>query len=220
MVIEGPAMRGRVYCAALCAAAAAIGMAGCSSNDTLVYAERSSFKLGIIVGENPATPLQVNIGLKNTVVGVVPPKQPRTSENKPRGDAANLLAGVDITYARPDITKPVEIFTGGRLEIGTHFATGRAAEALSKDANKTNQFITGSEGPAPASADVQARRANAADFVRTLSNPQRDQMAAALGVETGAKALSGILEAIANANTKASFDRIAQKIDILFGRKI
>jgi hypothetical protein len=69
-------------------------------------------------------------------------------------------------------------------------------------------------------AALQARRENAANFVKTLKQNQLDELAKSLGLAPGTKAQVEILRTIAGAQTTPAFDRFAQKLKILFGKEV
>ncbi|HEY7608214.1 MAG TPA: hypothetical protein VIF14_03200, partial [Alphaproteobacteria bacterium] len=111
---------------------------GCT--DTLFFAERSSFKLGIHVNDNPVTPLQVNAGAKRTVIALAPPLAVRKEGNRDRpvGEAVNLFSGFDLQYDKPETW--ASPFTG-TLTIKTQFASGAAAVALADKPAVVKQLI-------------------------------------------------------------------------------
>jgi hypothetical protein len=113
------------------------------------------------------------------------------------------------------------------LTSGQFFATGQAAEALASKERIRGAFVDLArtsivsvvKSRGLAAPELQVRRKNAADFVRSLSLPDRDRLAQALDLRTGPQATGDIQVAIAQAVTVAEFDVIAQKIELLFGRK-
>lgn len=106
---------------------AAMAFALTACENTLIYAERTGFNLAIYANENPATPLEVNGGLKRSVVGLVPPtkvkKENETSsgESRAEGEAVSMFSGFRLTYDEGE--GPF----AGDLSIRTQFASGVAA---------------------------------------------------------------------------------------------
>ena len=72
----------------------------------------------------------------------------------------------------------------------------------------------------PVSKELQIRRRQAANFVKTLDQAKLDSLAVALGAKTGDEALVAILRAISQAQTAKDFDVIAQQINVLFDKEI
>jgi hypothetical protein len=67
---------------------------------------------------------------------------------------------------------------------------------------------------------LQARREQAAAFVKTLNQSQLDALAKSLGLSTGANAQVDILTAISKAQSTKGFDIIAQKLKVLFNKEV
>lgn len=112
----------------------AVLVAGCER--TLVYGERSGFNLGVRVDPAQSLPLEVNAGLKRSVVGLVPPSEP-SEPNRPKGEAVNMFSRFNIDYAENDAS----VF-GGKLTVSTAFASGQAAMAIAKrDADKARKMV-------------------------------------------------------------------------------
>jgi hypothetical protein len=102
---------------------------GCENN--LLFMERTGFNLSIRVNNDPTTPVEVNAGLKRSVVAAVPPTgDPVKTENGTRanGEAVSLISGYDLSY---DESKS-SLFAG-TLTIRTQFASGGAATAVAGD---------------------------------------------------------------------------------------
>lgn len=115
--------------------AAAFALSACGN--TLVFAERTGFNLAIQVNDDPATPVQVNAGLKRSVVGLVPPsktlKEETNKGSRADGEAVSMFSGFRLEYE--------EGATGlfqGDLSIRTQFASGMAARYIAgrKDAKQ------------------------------------------------------------------------------------
>lgn len=113
----------RVLIAGLCAAT----LAACG--DTLVYGERTGFNLAVEVNQDPSTPVNVNLGLHRTVVGVVPPvdteSEEQQGESRPSGEAVSMISGFDLS--NEDKTNQLD----PELQIRTQFASGEAAVEVS-----------------------------------------------------------------------------------------
>lgn len=154
-------------------------LAGCTSS--LVFFERSSLKLGVSVGEDPTTPVEVTVGLKRTVVSRVPPTQDG-EDGSAAGDAASLLADFDLAYDQSG--EPMLALTGN-LRIDTLFASGEAAKRLATDADATMRFLGFDE-------DAITRSASANDLLQSRSD--RDEIA-------------GLVSQLVSAEFKAEFDR-------------
>lgn len=182
---------------------------------TLVFTEQTAFKLGIEVNNDPTTPVQVTAGLKRSVVSATPPKMPLVEAegggSRPEGEAVSTLGWFDLVY---EDDSP---FTG-KLTIRTSFASGHAATKLATTPSGIAQVV-GVPVVGVASPELQERREQAADFVKSLEPEQVDQLATELGLAPGPQALGDVLAAIARANTTESFEGIAQAIRILFGQE-
>jgi len=70
----------------------------------------------------------------------------------------------------------------------------------------------------PVPAALQARRAQAAAYVKTREQRQLEVLARALDIPPGPNALEDILLAIARADSTPAFDRLAQTLAILWGK--
>lgn len=95
---------------------------------------------------------------------------------------------------------------------------GTSADASVKNDEAQKKIARLVVGPVP--PDLQDRREQAADFVKTLNQTQLDQLAGALDLKTGAQALLDILTAISAAETAETFEVIAQQLKILFGKDV
>ena len=103
-----------------------LGVAACG--DTLVYGERTGFNLSVEVGQDPATPVNVNIGLRRTVVSVVPPIDSEPGEDgqpHPNGEAVSMISGFELT------DQPRQNPLDPDLQIRSQFASGEAAVLVS-----------------------------------------------------------------------------------------
>src|SRR5882724_11099365 len=103
------------HAAALIVGALLLG--GCENN--LIFLERSGFNLAINVNDDPTTPVEVNAGLKRSIVALVPPTgDPVKTESGTRanGEAVNLVSGYDLGY-----TESQTSVLGGTLTIRTQF---------------------------------------------------------------------------------------------------
>jgi hypothetical protein len=111
---------------------------GCT--DTLYYGERSSFKLAIHVNDNPVTPLQVNAGVKRTVVAIAPPRGTRTQQGqqRPDGESVNLFSGFDLQYDAPQSwASPFS----GTVTIKAQFASGAAASIIARNPDAVDEVV-------------------------------------------------------------------------------
>lgn len=101
-------------------------LGGCQNN--LIFLEQSGFKLAISVNNDPTTPVEVNAGLKRSIVALVPSSgDPVKTDTGTRanGEAVNLVSGFDLTD-----TASANSALGGTLTIRTQFASGAAALAV------------------------------------------------------------------------------------------
>lgn len=115
----------------LVAAGVAASVAGCGR--TLVFAERDGVNLAIRTGTS-TTPLEVNFGLNRMVATIVPPAGEKNG--KPDGDAVSMFAGfqIDHTFDPKNPLNP-------DLEIGTQFASGKAATAIADKPRVVAQIV-------------------------------------------------------------------------------
>ena len=107
---------------------------------TLIYSERTGFKLGISVNDDPATPVEVNAGLKRTVVGFVPPREGVEESNgkkQAKGEAVSLFSGFKMEYEQ-NPGNPL----GGDLTVRTQFASGVAAINAANDPETVKNITT------------------------------------------------------------------------------
>lgn len=189
-------------------------MSGCQN--TLIFAERSSFKIGIHVNDNAVTPVEINAGFKRTVVALVPPSDdPDKTEagDRPHGEATNLVSGFALSYT----TTPGDWFNE-KLTIKSQFASGGAALIVTDD---TAKKILNVRIVSPVPEALQKRREAAAEFVKTSLTPaQLDTLANNLGRAPGANALINILDSISAAESQDAFTIIAQKLKLLFGKDV
>ncbi|MCB0833150.1 MAG: hypothetical protein KDC45_06785 [Bacteroidetes bacterium] len=112
---------------------------GCTQN--LVFGERTGFNLGISVNDEAAVPLEVNAGLKRSVVGLIPPKRERVDEDgnaTADDEAVSLLSGFDLKYDSNDTNA-----LAGTLVIQTRIASGIAAINLAGGQNATLRTSAG-----------------------------------------------------------------------------
>lgn len=188
---------------------------GCGN--TLIFAERASFKLGVQVNDNPVTPVEVNAGLKRSVIALVPPSEGLVESDKSqeaKGEAVNLVSGFNLRY------DPSETKLFGKLTIRSQFASGQAAYNLAGDTEAVNKIVK-VRLVRPVPEGLQKRREAAAAFVKTLSQPpELDALAKSLGKDGGANAQLNVLDAISAAETPEAFEIIAQKLKILFGKEV
>jgi len=106
--------------------------------NTLIYAERTGFNLGIAVNDDPSTPVHVNAGLKRTVVSVVPPRETGrtfTGASVPKADSVSMFSGFRLQYDQGDG------FFQGNLRIRTQFASGQAAINLADDVQAVRKIV-------------------------------------------------------------------------------
>ena len=119
---------GRVSVQSLLAGACMMGLAACG--DTLVYGERTGLNLAIEVNQDPETPVNVNLGLRRTVVSVVPAVDSESGEDgqsHPKGEAVSMISGFDLSDKERD--NPLD----PDLQIRTQFASGKAAVLVSEE---------------------------------------------------------------------------------------
>jgi hypothetical protein len=105
----------------------ALLLGACENN--LIFMERTGFNLAIRVNNDPTTPVEVNAGLKRSVVALVPPTGDpvkTATGTRANGEAVNLVSGYDLGY-----TESSTSLFAGTLAIRTQFASGAAAEAVS-----------------------------------------------------------------------------------------
>jgi hypothetical protein len=87
------------------------------------------------------------------------------------------------------------------------------AGAQSKQAEEKLDVVT------VVAADLQSKREAVAAYVKTLSQPQLDQLAAKLNLPIGSDALVEILQQISRATTAAKLDALTEQIKTLFGKE-
>ena len=112
-----------------------------SCERTLIYAERTGFKLGISVNDNPGTPVEVNAGLKRTLVGFVPPKegtQGSGADKTAEGEAVSMFSGFRMEYQDGTAAQPF----AGKLNIRTQFASGNAALAVASKPEIVTKIVS------------------------------------------------------------------------------
>jgi hypothetical protein len=190
-------------------------LAGC--NDTVIYGEREGFNLTISANESASSPIEVNAGLRRTMGALVPATSTTKVDNgqtRATGQAVSLLSGFDLAYE----PGTVNIF-GGRITIGTQFASGDAATTIGGNVAAANQIL-GVTQPGIASPELQLRREKAAALVKELTVADQKRLADSLGLESGADPAGKLLDAISAATTVASFDAIAQRVKILFNKDV
>lgn len=126
---------------------AALLLGACENN--LIFLERAGFNLSISVNDDPATPIEVNAGLKRVIVALVPPQgDPVKTETGARanGEAVTMVSGYDLHYAEAvtaaTATTPASTsWFGGTLTIRTQFASGVAAETLASNPKAVNKVV-------------------------------------------------------------------------------
>ena len=116
-----------------------ISLGGCG--DTLFYGERTGFNLAIRADAANSTPVEVNAGLRRSVVGVVPPLQHKETEDgskKPEGEAANMVSRFELLYVEGSLMNSL---FGGELVIQSRFASGEAAKNVAEEPGKVGAVI-------------------------------------------------------------------------------
>lgn len=172
-------------------ASIALVLAGCG--DTLIYGERTGFNMAVSVDATRSLPIEVNIGMRRSVVAAVPPLEgTNQADGKPQGDAVNMLSFFDLGY------KEEATGLGGDLTIGTQFISGKSAALfINPNDNKTGALsVDGAAAKAstinaalgvtpgrPLSEALQARLEKIATYVRTLSKEEATNLARTLGVD-------------------------------------
>jgi hypothetical protein len=83
-----------------CLACVGIMLAEAACQHTLVFTERTAFKLGIEVNDDPTTPVNVTAGLKRSVLSVTPPRDPdvvdESGQSRAEGEAVSMLSWFDL----------------------------------------------------------------------------------------------------------------------------
>jgi hypothetical protein len=192
-------------------------VSGCG--DTLFFAERESFKLAIHLNENPIAPLQVNAGVKRTVLTVAPPQGGITKTEggttQAEGDAVNMFSGFDLHYT-PSTGSPF----AGKLAIKTQFASGTAALAIASDPTLV-ETIMGAGRFVPLSPALVARKSAANKLLAAPgSQPKIDAIARDLKINPGAGARRRIEEQIRAARSDEAFKPIADALKKNLGQGI
>lgn len=108
-------------------------VAGCS--ETLTYGERSGFNLSIRSDAAENVPIEVNGGFQRRVVGLIPASG-RTQDGRPMGESVNMFSNFDLAYEENDTS-----LFGGKLTIGTSFASGKAATELAGNVSVVEQIV-------------------------------------------------------------------------------
>ena len=191
-------------------------LSGCG--DTLHFAERDSFKLGIHVADNPVLPLQVTAGVKRTAVVIAPPKggvvKDGSGRSRAEGDAVNMFSGFDIKYEKQ--SSPF----GGKLGIKTQFASGKAAIAIATSPDLA-EAVMGLGGFRPLPREMLPRTQAALDAVLTTTDDTKlKNLAKALNVPPDGLAQDRIALVIRKARTKAEFEPIAKAIKQHLGKDV
>jgi len=112
-------------------------LTGC--NDTVIYGEREGFNLTISANESASSPIEANAGLRRTMGALVPATSTAKTDNgqtRATGQAVSLLSGFDLAYE----PGTVNVF-GGKITIGTQFASGDAATAIGGNVPVANQIM-------------------------------------------------------------------------------
>lgn len=135
-------------------------------------------------------------------------------QTRATGQAVSLLSGFDLAYE----PGTVNIF-GGKITIGTQFASGDAATTIGGNVAAANQILNVAQ-PGIASPELQVRRENAAAIVKGLSPADQRRLADSLGLESGPDPEGNLLDVISAATTVASFEVIAQRVKILFNKDV
>lgn len=116
----------------------AMAVSGCTK--TLFFMEQSSTKLGIAVGNDPTSPLEVTAGVKRKVLSVTPPKEPARSDEQgnriPTGEPVSVVSRFDLSYAG-SAAGPF----GGKLTITNAFASGEAGRLVAGSAPATARLL-------------------------------------------------------------------------------
>ena len=97
-------------------------------------------------------------------------------------------------------------------------AINNLAENAGAQSKQADQDLKDLQVVGPVDPALQTRRANAADYVKTLTIDQRKMLATAMTIPTQDDPLRDILLAIAAAQKPDQFDPIAQEIKVLFGK--
>lgn len=197
----------------------ALALNGCS--DTLVYVERTAFSLAAVnFSGDVDEPINVNIGLRRSVIALAPPIGGRIESDSllggqktPEGEATSMFSGFKLAY---------DPMTGtgltGDLTIRTQFASGGAALEISGEPQIVKQIMD-VDFVVPASPALQDRRTAAARFLDTgeLGPEEINALARAIGEQPGLHAKTNVKRAIAMADPR-EFDFITQKLEVMFGR--
>ena len=149
---------GRLRVLGLLAGFCIMGLAACG--DTLVYGERTGYNLAIEVNQDPETPVNVNLGLRRTVVSVVPPvatESGQGGQSRPKGEAVSMISGFFLSDI--DSENPLQL----DLRIRSQFASGNAAV-----------LVSGNPDVVRAIADVDFQRS--ADFVSLATRNRVDRL--------------------------------------------
>ena len=142
---------------------------------------------------------------------------------------ATMVAGRKETLVKirqAQTGTPAEYSLGAALnDLETYYNAGSIPAALTQIAETSGAAAKKADaelkslGVVVAVSDVlQKRRAAAATYVKSLTPAERATLAKSLGITGPADPVAEVLGAIATADTEAKFDRIAQTINVLFGR--
>ncbi len=116
-------IRFRFFCLLL----AAITLSGCVA-DSVVFHERTQFGLNVEARPELNTPVSLNMAYNRNLVAVVPSKNEEDAKNNNSDDeAVSLLSTFGMDYKQGQI-----LLIGSEVFIHNHFATGKAAELLTK----------------------------------------------------------------------------------------
>ena len=192
-----------------------VSLAGCS--DTLVFMERTSVSIASVnLNENAGEPLELNFGLRRSIVTFAPPVggvEILERELVPEGDAVSMLSGFQLAYYRPD-----DESISADLSIATQFVSGRAASSLAMSPKATGELLD-VEFLVPVDDELQKRRVEAYQFLgEDVTSDQQaiDALAVAIGEESGQGARDSVRTRILNANER-EFKAISQRMEIVLG---
>lgn len=183
-----------------------------SCGDALVYGERTGFNLSLRADPSTSKPIEVNAGLRRSVVAIVPPKHMESQQDgsaTAAGEAVNMFSRFELSYDESETS-----LFGGTLAIQSRFASGQAAVKLAPDANKVTQILK----PAPVTplTDSAANIAiKISQFINGLSADQAKAAAATLSVDDSPDAKLNIRRFIAKQDNEG-VEQTRRKLLILF----
>lgn len=131
----------------LCMIALAACLPACT--DTIVFGAQREIDVAIVVNEDVAEPVSVNIGLNSQIAGLVPSLDSKPAESTlpllkyfrsddPEGEAASIFSGFRYT-SETDIV-PAKKFDYS-AEIRSQFASGAAAMILATNPDAVAQVV-------------------------------------------------------------------------------